>query len=103
MIRRATIEVPLGGEMLNVKLTLKPVPLRWLRIAGGYTTRRDNAVTTDGRVLRNIAPMVDATFGTLRARVMPVDFDPVRDDPRMQMPEPGEPVDGVHGDGGRDE
>ena len=72
---------------------------RYLRICGGYTTRRDDCRTTDGRVLRNIAPMVDAMFDVL-GRVMPVGFDPARDDPRMQMPEPGQPVDGVFGTGG---
>lgn len=72
----------------------------WLRIAGGYTTRDDSAATTDGRVLRNIAPMVDVWLGTLRARVMRADFDPARDDPRMQMPEPDQAIDGVWGEGG---
>lgn len=73
---------------------------RWLRIAEGYTQRDDCARTVDGRLLRNIAPMVDVWLDTLRARVMRADFDPVRDDPRMQMPCPDEPIDGVAGWGG---
>lgn len=73
---------------------------RWLRVCGGYTQRLDTAVANDGRAIADIPPMVDAWFGKVLGRVMRAGFDPVVDDPRMQMPEPGEPIDGLHGDGG---
>lgn len=75
----------------------------WFR-GDGYTLRKPDALTLDGRRCCDLAPHEDALF-MVRGRPQlqrrrPDGFDPVRDDPQMDMSCAGEPVDGVHGEGG---
>ena len=77
---------------------------RCIRTADGWMDLPDDTATTTGLLLRDCEPGTVHTFlrsRPIEARVMRDGFNPCRDDPHETTPTPGEPVDGLHGEGGR--